>query len=65
LAKSERDPEMLLYAALVRVELGEEEAALDAIEEMLERDATFRIYVAEDPDLQKLNGNPHFDQMMK
>jgi hypothetical protein len=56
---------MLLYAALVRVELGEEEAALDAIEEMLERDATFRIYVAEDPDLQKLNGNPHFDQMMK
>ena len=65
LANSERDPEMLLYAALVRVVLGEEDAALDAIEEMLERDATFRLYVAEDPDLQKLNGNPRFDQMMK
>jgi tetratricopeptide (TPR) repeat protein len=65
LANSERDPEMLLYAALVRVVLGEEKAALDAIEEMLELDATFRLYVAEDPDLQKLNGNPLFDQMMK
>jgi len=65
LQESERDPEALLYAALVWHELGDEEAALTAIEEMLERDASYRLYVADDPDLKSLQGNPRFDRLME
>jgi tetratricopeptide (TPR) repeat protein len=65
LQESERDPEALLYTALVWHELGDEEAALTAIEEMLERDASYRLYVADDPDLKSLQGNPRFDRLME
>jgi len=65
LVDSERDPEALLYAALVWQKLGDEAAVLTALEEMLERDATYRIYAAEEPALNTLHGNPRFDRLMK
>lgn len=65
LVDSERAPEILLYAALVWQKLGNEDAALSALEEMVERDATFRPYAAEEPDLKNLRGNPRFARLME
>jgi len=64
LAVSGRDPEALLYAALVEQELGDDEAALLALEEMVERNEAFRLYVVEDPDLKALAGNERFDRLI-
>lgn len=65
LLNSGRDPEALLYAALVWQELGDVEAVLTALEEMLERDATYSLYIAQEPDLKALRGNPRFDRLME
>jgi len=65
LLDSGRDPETLLCAALIWQELGDEEAVLTALEEMMERDATYNIYIAEEPDLKVLRGNPRFDRLME
>jgi tetratricopeptide (TPR) repeat protein len=65
LLDSGRDPESLLCAALIWQELGDEEAALTALEEMIERDATYNIYIAEEPDFKVLRGNPRFDRLME
>ena len=65
LADSEKAPEILLYAALVWHKLGNEDAALSALEEMVERDATFRAYAAEEPDLKTLRGNPRFTRLLE
>ncbi len=61
---SGRDPEALLYAALVAHERGDTEAALRALEEMVERDESFRQYAADDPDLRSLAGNARFDRLI-
>ena len=65
LEHSGRDPEVLLYAALVAHGLGDTESTLMALEEMVERDKTFRQYAAEDPDLRSLIGNDRFDRLIK
>jgi len=62
---SGRDPEVLLYAALVAHKVGDTDAALLALEEMVEKDKTFRQYAVEDPDLQSLIGNDRFDRLVK
>jgi Tfp pilus assembly protein PilF len=64
LAVSGRDPEALLYAALIEQELGDDEAALQALEEMVERNEAFRLYIIDDPDLQSLAGNERFDRLI-
>lgn len=61
---SGRDPEALLYAALVAHQRGDAEGALQALEEMVERDESFRQYAADDPDLRSLSGNPRFDRLV-
>jgi TolB-like protein/Flp pilus assembly protein TadD len=65
LLDSGRDPETLLCAALIWQELGDEEAVLAALEEMMDRDATYNIYITEEPDLKVLRGNPRFDRLME
>jgi TolB-like protein/Flp pilus assembly protein TadD len=65
LAISGRDPEALLYAALVSLERGDEDMALEALEEMVERNEAFRLYIADDPDLQSLAGSERYDRLIK
>jgi len=60
---SNRNPEALLYAALVFHELGDEEATLTYLEEMIERDASYRNYAVKEPDFRLLRENPRFDQL--
>lgn len=64
LALSGRDPEALLYAALVAHERGDVDATLKALEEMVGRNPAFRLYVADDPDLKSLAGNERFDRLL-
>ena len=61
---SGRDPEALLYAALVANELGDKDAALQALEEMVEANEAFRLYIVDDPDLKSLEGHPRFDRLV-
>lgn len=60
---SGRDPEALLYAALVANERGDVDAALQALEEMVDRNPAFRLYIGDDPDLKSLQGNERFDRL--
>jgi TolB-like protein/Flp pilus assembly protein TadD len=60
---SGRDPEALLYAALVANERGDVDFALQALEEMVEANEAFRLYIVDDPDLKSLQGNARFDRL--
>ncbi|MGB7452544.1 MAG: tetratricopeptide repeat protein [Lysobacterales bacterium] len=61
---SKRNPEALLYAALALNALGEEETTLTYLEEMVERDDSYRNFVIEEPDLQVLRGNERFERLI-
>jgi len=65
LAISRRDPDALLIAAQVWHQMGDEEATLLALEEVIERDPTFRFYIDVDPDFKSLRGNPRFDVLIE
>ena len=65
LSMSGRDPDALLIAAQVWHQLGDEEATLLALEEVIERDPTFRFYIDVDPDFKSLRGNPRFDVLIE
>jgi Flp pilus assembly protein TadD len=64
LVYSDRDPEVLLYAALVSHRQHDTEGVLRALEEMITRDPSFRRYAANDPDLGTLRGNERFDRLV-
>ena len=64
LSVSNRDPEALLYAALVFHAVGDEEATLLSLEEMLVADKSYRIYAAEEPGFKNLRGNEQFDRLL-
>ncbi|MDX2428632.1 MAG: tetratricopeptide repeat protein [Xanthomonadales bacterium] len=64
LSASDRDAEVLLYAALIFHAVGDEEATLLSLEEMLVADESFRIYAAEEPDFKNLRGNERFDRLI-
>lgn len=59
------DPDAWFYAAQVWHQLGDEEAALTALEEVIERNSTFRFYIDTDPDFKSLQGNPRFDALIE
>lgn len=61
---SNRNPEALLSAALVFIALGNEETTLKNLEEMVERDDSYRDYIVDDPDLQALQGNPRYQKLV-
>jgi len=61
---SKRNPEALLYAALVYYALGDQETTLAALEEMIEADNTYRLYAANEPDLSTLHGNERFERLI-
>jgi len=61
---SNRNPEALLYAAFVYLDLGDQEATLSTLEEMIEADATYRIYIVNEPNLKPLHGNERFERLI-
>lgn len=65
LAISGSDPDALFIAAQVWHQLGDEVATLLALEGVLERDSTFRYYIATDPDFKSLRGNPRYDVLVE
>ena len=64
LSLSKRNPEALLYAALLFNALGDEEATLSSLEEMLEAEESYLIYVTQEPDFLSLQGNERFDRLI-
>ena len=64
LSISNHHPEALLYAALVFHAVGDEEATLLSLEEMLVADESYSNYAAEEPDLKNLRGNERFDRLL-
>ncbi len=61
---SKRNPEALLYAALVFHAMGDEEATLSSLEEMVAADESYHIYAAQEPDFNSLQGNERFDRLI-
>ena len=64
LSLSKRNAEALLYAALVSHALGDEEATLSNLEEMLLADESYHIYAAQEPDFMSLRGIERFDRLI-
>lgn len=64
LAISKRNPEALLYAALVTNALGNEEATLAYLEEMIRADGSYRNFAGNEPDLKSLHGNERFERLI-
>lgn len=64
LLNSNRSPDALLSAALIYIALGETEATLQALEEMVERDDTYGNYIANEPDFQVLKSNKRYQQLI-
>ncbi len=61
---SKRNPEALLYAALVSKALGNTEETLAILEEMIEANESYRDYAANEPDLRSLRGNERFERLI-
>lgn len=64
LSLSKRNPEALLYAALIANTLGNQEATLTILEEMIKADESYRNYAANEPDLRSLHGNERFERLI-
>jgi TolB-like protein/Flp pilus assembly protein TadD len=64
LSLSKRNAEALLYAAMVSHALGDEEATLSNLEEMLLADESYHIYAAQEPDFMSLRGIERFDRLI-
>ena len=52
--------EALYYQALTRQRTGDEAGALDALEEAVAADPSYRQFIGTDPDLQPLGDSPRF-----
>ena len=61
---AKRNAEALLYASLVYINLDEQETTLQLLEEMVERDDSYRNYAGEDPDFQVLRGNDRYERLV-
>lgn len=61
--ESNRNAEALYYQALARLTVGDEEGALDALEESVGADRYYQQFVDSDPDLKKLRGNERFERL--
>jgi len=64
LDSSHRDPENLLYAALVRYQLGDHDGAVTALEEAVEKDNSYRRYATLEPDFRGLQENQRYRQLL-
>jgi tetratricopeptide (TPR) repeat protein len=62
--ESERSSEALYYLSLARLIEGDQDGAIEAIEEAVNRDAQYRQFVIDDPDLAGLRGNERFERLL-
>ena len=56
--------EALYYQSLVRLIEGDQDGAVEAIEQAVNRDNQYRQFISTDPDLAVLQGNDRFDQLI-
>jgi len=61
--ESNRNAEALYYQALARLTMGDEDSALDALEEAVAADRYYQQFVESDPDLQAIRGNERLEQL--
>ena len=61
---SEYSSEALYYQSLVYLGAGDEEGAIDALEDAVDRDGQYRNFIVDDPDLIALKGNERFDALI-
>ena len=61
---SKQHPEALLYAALVFNALGDREATLTSLEDMVKAESSYRIYAADEPDFAPLRNNERFERLI-
>lgn len=61
---SHRKPEALYYQALARLKTGDENNALDALEEAVATDEQYRQFINSDPDLQPLKDSERFARLL-
>ena len=64
LADSSMSPEAYYYLALVQLQVGDREKALQALEDAVAADEQYRALIEADPDLTVLRGNERFDQLI-
>ena len=64
LKTAKRHPEALLYAALAYNALGDREATLTALEDMVNAESSYRIYAADEPDFDALRSNERFERLI-
>jgi TolB-like protein/Flp pilus assembly protein TadD len=62
--ESGRSSEALYYQSLARLIAGDQDGAIEAIEEAVSGDAQYRQFAMEDPDLAVLKGNERFDRLL-
>lgn len=62
--ESGRSAEALYYQSLVRLAEGDQDGAIEAIDEAVKRDIQYRQFVASDPDLSALKGTERFDRLI-
>jgi tetratricopeptide (TPR) repeat protein len=62
--QSQRNPEILYFNALALLIKDDIDAALPLLEESVEQEEYYRQFIALDPDLQRLNGQPRFDALL-
>lgn len=63
--QSGRNPEVLYYFALVELVDGNSEGAIDLLEETVLSDSSYRQFIALDPDVKALQGNPRFQALLE
>lgn len=64
LSDSTQSPEALYYLALVQLQVGDREKALQALEDAVAADEQYRALIEADPDLTVLRGNERFDRLI-
>ncbi|MEP4146068.1 MAG: tetratricopeptide repeat protein [Halioglobus sp.] len=63
-AESQRNPDIIYLQALVSLELGDVDATLEALEEIVEKEPTFIHFIVSDPDFQRLATEPRFQRLL-
>jgi tetratricopeptide (TPR) repeat protein len=64
MAESQRNPDILYIQALVVLELGDVDATLEVLEEIVEKEPTFVHFIVSDPDFQRLATEPRFQRLL-
>jgi hypothetical protein len=62
--ESQRNPEILYFKALAFLYEDDENEALTLLEESVQKEQSYRQFIALDPDLQRLEESPRFQALL-